>query len=287
MTPQLFAGAADFLKEYRPIIVSSPTVRAGTTLLQRLLCSAPNTLVYGELCGTELQIFLNFYLSKALFYAHGQEMRDDILHQVLKGEVNDWITDLMPDMAAYKRELGQACFSMFRFYHDYAVLQGRSVWGFKVAGWGWSQISPFKQVMPGAKVIYIVRDLIACLKSARAVDMVFGVDGVHQLAATWKYNLESVLAQEKNPDLLLLDYQDILDRPDQVLEVLADFTGAISIDASVLTRRINTRIGQDERSPGNNGLIAPAELSEEEIALAREISSPLWINFKKRIIINR
>lgn len=283
----IFAGAPDFLKGYKPIIISSPTVRAGTTLLQRLLCSAPDTLIYGEPCGTEMQIFLNFYLSKALFYAHGQGMRDDILHQVLKGEVNDWITDLMPDMTAYHRELGLACFSMFRFYRDYAVKQGRPAWGFKVAGWGWQQIAPFKQVMPGAKVIYIVRDLIGCLKSARAVDMVSGIEDVHQMAVLWKHNLESLLAQGENPDVLLLEYHDLLDNPGPVLEVLAGFTGSDRIDASVLTRRINTRVGQDERSPGNDGFITPAELSEEEITLAREISSPLWNDFKSSIIVNR
>lgn len=43
-----------------PILVVSPALRAGTTLLQRLLCSAPNTLIQGDLVGQEMEFFAKY-----------------------------------------------------------------------------------------------------------------------------------------------------------------------------------------------------------------------------------
>lgn len=40
---------------HSPVIVVSPALRAGTTLVQRLLSSAPNTLIHGDLVGQDVE----------------------------------------------------------------------------------------------------------------------------------------------------------------------------------------------------------------------------------------
>lgn len=48
---------AIFITERSLIIITLPTIRSGTTLPQRLLCSATNALIYGATCAQDLEFF--------------------------------------------------------------------------------------------------------------------------------------------------------------------------------------------------------------------------------------
>ena len=52
------------ISDLDPLVITSPVIRSGTTLLQRLLCSSPSALIYGELCAQDLEFFLNLYTFK-------------------------------------------------------------------------------------------------------------------------------------------------------------------------------------------------------------------------------
>ncbi|MES2469177.1 MAG: hypothetical protein V4675_17855 [Verrucomicrobiota bacterium] len=49
---------------HSPVIVVSPALRAATTLVQRLLCSAPNTLIHGDLVDQDVGFFAKYSSSK-------------------------------------------------------------------------------------------------------------------------------------------------------------------------------------------------------------------------------
>ena len=76
--------------ELDPLVITAPTIRSGTTLLQRLLCSSRKALIYGELCAQDLEFFLHFYTCKVQQYDCRREEVATSLHKVLSGEVNDW-----------------------------------------------------------------------------------------------------------------------------------------------------------------------------------------------------
>ena len=40
---------------FPPVIIASLVPRAGTTLVQRLLCSAPDALIYGDTVGQQVE----------------------------------------------------------------------------------------------------------------------------------------------------------------------------------------------------------------------------------------
>ena len=85
MNDQVTSGVVSSLD---PIIVTSPTIRSGTTLLQRLLCSSGNALVYGEECGKDLELFLQLYASKVTMYAHSRQRFSSRLEGVLGGSAD-------------------------------------------------------------------------------------------------------------------------------------------------------------------------------------------------------
>jgi hypothetical protein len=82
------------ISKLAPIVISSPTTRSGTTLLQRLLCSSDNAIVYGEVCSSDLDLYLNFFINRAMMYQFNRAKLDSSLEMFKQGEVNDWILDL-------------------------------------------------------------------------------------------------------------------------------------------------------------------------------------------------
>ena len=91
-----------------PLIVTAPAIRSGTTLVQRLLCSSPNTLIYGEAVGGDLVFFLNLHATRALVVGADAPTQSRLLDEVLAGNVDNWVADLLPDPAGYVRALGES-----------------------------------------------------------------------------------------------------------------------------------------------------------------------------------
>lgn len=256
------------MPELHPILISSPVRRSGTTLLQRLLCSAPNTLIYGENCANEFQIFGNLYLSKQLFFQINNEARDRMLQRVLDGEVNDWIADLMPQIDGYKAALLKASFSLFEYYQQFAESNGRPIWGMKMAEWHPASLQQAQNMFPDSRFVYIHRNLQECLRSAKRVNMVRSLGEVQQFCQIYQQNLNFVKMQYQHPKLMI-DYARLLAEPKEVIAELEAFTGAKGIQTSVLDQRINTFKSDVQRDPSGNGYLEPIELTEEELQIVQ------------------
>ena len=121
-----------------------------------------------------------------------------------------------------------------------------------------------RTVMPGARFVYVHRELRDTLRSAKAAGVVAGGRGVDEFCRAWAENLAGVFS-ESRPDTLLLGYEELVARPGPAVERLVAFTGAGGIDVGVLERKVNT---VDESAPGRaGGRLAPAELSDQEEAV--------------------
>ncbi|MEM8906828.1 MAG: sulfotransferase [Bacteroidota bacterium] len=249
-----------------PVLIASPVRRSGTTLLQRLLCSAPNALIYGENCANELQIFSNILLSKQLFFQSSSAVRDELLERVLAGEVNDWIADLMPPMAGYQAALQKSCLSIFEHYQQFAQEQGRNVWGMKMAEWHPSSLQQLQQLLPQSRLLYIHRPLADCVRSAKRVNMVQGTAEIQQFSQTYRQFLDFV-EQQYPHQRLLVDYERLLAQPELVVSEIEAFTGAKGIQISVLQERINTFKSDLQRDPSGQGYLNPVDLTAEEKAI--------------------
>lgn len=254
------------MKQLHPILIASPVRRSGTTLLQRLLCSAPNALIYGENCANEIQIFTNIYLSKQLFFQTNKPVRDEMLQRVLDGDVNDWIADLMPEMDPYLDAVKASCFSIFHHYQEFAANKGRPIWGMKMAEWHPSSIQQIQQLLPESRFVYIHRKLEECVRSAKRVNMVQSLPEIQQFCQTYRQYLDYVDQQYPLPKLLI-DYAQLLANPEEVIAELEAFTGAQNIRPEVLKARINTFISDTQRDPSGKGYMPPVELTEEEKAI--------------------
>jgi len=247
----------------KPILISSPTRRSGTTLIQRLLTSAPNTIIYGETCANDIMMLTNLYSYKASYFESSKKWRNDQLKSVLKGEVNQWIPDLMPDVDNYLEALKTSFYSTFQYFEDFAKEHDKTIWGTKLPEWNINNLQLVRTFFPGCKIIYIIRDLGDCLRSAKAVQMVQGIEESKRFCMLWRQNVDFALQNLTGAEVLHLNYKDLIYSPVDTIKNIEEFSGSVGIDASILEFKINT-YSDDENE---KGYIVPTQLNEEEVEL--------------------
>lgn len=267
------AQAHGFTTDLAPVIVTSPTIRSGTTLLQRLLCSSSNALIYGEECGKDLELFLQIYNAKATGYSLSRSVFSSSLENVLRGEVNDWILSLMPDIDGYTEALGRGAFSGLGFCRDYAAGVGRPVWGIKYPGWTPPFLRLLRKLLPGSRLVIIYRELVGCLRSAKARRSVNSEEEARQFCALWSGNLSFMLGLKDEPTVLLIKYSDLVKEPLKVIGALEGFAGVRDMRPEVLSHKINTWVSGEDPAASRPGYIEPAALTAAEMRMAEEFAS--------------
>ena len=257
--------------ELDPLIVTSPVQRSGTTLLQRLLCSAPNTLIYGERTAQELEFFLSIHAYKVQEYNLRADANSRVLSRVLQGQVNDWILELTPDTDGYLRAIHQSAFAGISYCRDFAIAHGRPVWGFKYPAWNSSVLRMLRRLMPRARLLFIARDLIPSLESAKAQHMMDSPQQLRELCQSWLNGMSYIMELDDDPGVMSIRYEDLIERPGEILAAISLFTGAVGINPAVLERRINIWAGQQFAAQSADGYIPPEPLSEAELQIVRQM----------------
>ena len=249
------------MENLSPIFIASPVRRSGTTLVQRLLCSSDNAIIYGESAANELLNLFNMYQARILYFQASKKFRDEQLERVLAGEVNEWIPDLMPAMDGYLDALKKSYLSIFHHYREFATQQGKVKWGMKMAEWQVHQLQMALQTFPKSQLLYIYRPLEDCVRSAKRVNMIRSIPELQHFCQSWQQNLNFVREQLPAQQVLLIDYEKLVANPEMLLSEIEQFCGVQNIDRTVMQHRVNTFASQ---TPGGTGYLSPAELNEAE-----------------------
>lgn len=269
--------ANGFASDLDPLIVTSPIQRSGTTLLQRLLCSAPNTLIYGEGTAADLEFYLTVHAMKVQEYAMWGQVNEQKMERVLRGEVNDWILDLKPDAEGYLLALRKAAFAGAEYCRDFALSHGRPVWGFKHPALSPQTIKTLRRLMPRAHLLIILRELLPSLKSAKAQHMMDSEEQLRQLCQSWLNGLAYMKQLDGDPSVLCVRYEDLVEQPEKTMATIAAFSGANVMDRSVLEHKINIWPGREFAGQASDGYIPPAELTDRELRMIEGMTAPAGI----------
>ena len=240
----------------RPVIVVSPAVRSGTTLVQRLLCSAPNALIYGDTVGQEMEFFAKYAAVKEQMLRFQEASSAPVRAAVLAGDTDDFITPLAPGLPRYMSGLRDAAMAWLRSCEDDAAAAGRTVWGWKLAGADAMALPVLAAWLPEARWIWVERDLADCFRSAKAVNMVCGAEEAGNFAAS-AAAARAAFGNVK-AGVLVLDYAARTADPAGTVRRLEDHTGAAGIKEKVFGVRVNFT--------GSTACIPPATLTPEEAA---------------------
>lgn len=259
------------ISDLRPIIIAAPVRRSGTTLMQRLLCSAKDAVIYGESCANDFNLLINILNTKKFLFASG-DWRLAQWRDVLKGEVNEWIADLMPDIDEYLIHFEAGIKSLLTFYPDFADKCGRSIWGMKLPEWHGPQLLQLMQTLPESKLIYIVREISDCVRSAKAIGMLGSLKDVEFFCNAYRQNRDFMENHWNSGRMLKIEFNALVSESLQ-LDYIQNFVGCSRIDVSVLDHKINTYVDKERYADTGLGYLTPIDLTPQEVDLITSICS--------------
>lgn len=254
------------MRELDPILLTSPTVRSGTTLLQRLLCSAGNTLVYGEEVGKDLDLQLQVLAAREQVYTHQRAAFADRLARVLAGGQDDWLVDLMPDIDGYLAALRQGALAGLANCRDHAAGVGRPVWGFKYPGWPPPLMQLLQRALPRTRTVYVIRDLGDTLRSAKTWLGLKADADTEAFCGQWRDHVRFMREWAREHPVLLLRHEALLAAPGDTVAALQAFLPIGAVDTGLLARRINRSTEGAEAWQGARPYLEPTPLTPREQA---------------------
>ena len=249
------------MKDLDPIIIISAAPRMGTTLVQRLLCSADDCLIFGDTIGHDAAFFAS-YLSSKQFAIRCQAPRTDPMFAgLLAGNTSDFIADLTPPSEAYLEALEAMAAGPIIHCRDIAKTEGRALWGWKHAGAQAWFIGLLPTMFPKARVIHVDRDLASTARSAKAASMVGPEPDFSRFIQEAHACRKALADLPKRLPVFSLKLADLLENPEAILPDLEEFTGCSRIDRGVLSVKLNHP---------QTAWIPPAELTAEEAAFIQQ-----------------
>jgi hypothetical protein len=256
-----------YLAAAAPVIVTAPTTRCGTTLVQRLLSDSDNAFLYGEEVGHQLKQLTTWFIGLLQAFEKDADALDADFVRAMAGELTDWRPSLMPPTQLMMNAWVETYYQLPTRLAEFGASIGRPVWGFKGPAYPRDMLLAFLALMPHARVIYVYRNPYEALKSAKARRFAEGEAGVAGFCAEWARNMDEVLGLGDDPRLLLLKYEDLVADPAVQIGRLEAFTGATGVKATALDLKINTFKGETDKGLSPTQYIAPAELSPGERAI--------------------
>ena len=256
--------------EAAPIIVTSPTTRCGTTLVQRVLCASDNAIVYGEEIGRQFQTLTALFASQIRHSEHRAQTPDEDFARALSGVLADWRPSLAPPSRVLLRAWTDTYFQLPLALARFGAGIGRPIWGFKWPACPIELITAYLTLMPRAKVVYVTRNLLDALKSAKARRFVNNPAEVESFCIQWAMNAEAALSLHNDGRVLMLPYERLLERREEQVGALGAFTGARGLRLEAFDVKVNTYRGEIAHGHSPTQYIEPALLTESEIATVFE-----------------
>jgi hypothetical protein len=260
--------------ELAPVIVTAPTARCGTTLIQRLLTSSVNAFIYGEEIAAYMasltQVMVSFL---QLCDKLGPRMDADYA-EALAGPPVNWCPGLMPP-AAVIRPAWVATYYQIPFalaHHGQAI--GRPIFGFKRPDLSRDMLKALLMMLPKARVIYVFRNLEDALKSAKARRFVTTEADVAAFCTKWATNIQEATELASDPRVMFLRYERLADR-EAVVHELEAFSGARGVKAEVFDARTNTFVGAEQDGHSPTQYIEPAPLTSADRDAIARLAGPL------------
>lgn len=256
--------------EAAPIIVTSPTTRCGTTLVQRVLCASDNAIVYGEEIGRQFQTLTALFANQIRHSEHRAQTPDEDFARAISGALTDWRPSLAPPPRVLLRGWTDTYFQLPLTLARFGAGIGRPVWGFKWPGCSLELITAYLTLMPKAKVVYVMRNLVDALMSAKARRFVNTPAEIDSFCVQWAKNAEAALSLHADGRVFVLPYERLLKRREEQVGALAAFTGAKSLRLEAFDVKVNTYRGEKAHGHSPNQYIEPTPLTDDELTVVFE-----------------
>jgi hypothetical protein len=230
-----------------PLIVLGSGQRCGTTLVQRLLNSHPDVLIWGEHGGVLAPVLRGTAYLEYWDAEFGERNRQELTQFGYDG----WTANLIADRDAIDRAARSYVRALFA---EPAQARGRSRWGFKEVRYGAETIARLQALFPGTRVIHVTRDPRDVLRSLDAWERHdhYSRESTLETLSSWRAVNQEILELHDTPWVLSVRYEDIIADPRAFTTQLARFVGLAddALDMAVFAHKVH-RYGSKGRTPWN------------------------------------
>ena len=221
-----------------PIFIFSAGWRSGSTLLQRLICSEKNILLWGEPYGDRVPICR---LSSSINGLTENDPHIKYSIDKLSGDISkSWIANLNPG-TEYLCKAHRAFVDKI-FSHP-AKENGFDRWGCK-----WVRLTAYhaqylKWLYPQSKLLFLVRNPFDAFLSYKqkkwfTVKPHYKVDNVLKFMAHWRYLSESFINERERLGAILVRYESLSSC--STLDIIDSYLG-IKVNRNVLSHTVGAR----------------------------------------------
>jgi hypothetical protein len=234
--------------DVQPVFLLSAGWRSGSTLLQRLICSSGEIVIWGEPLG-DAAIIPRLASSLNVLSKGWPQDSYFALNLELEKFSESWIANITPPIV-FLRQAHRALFNSWLAQSALKVY-GKKRWGFKEVRLTIEHARYLKWIYPNARFVFIYRNLYDSYLSwrgnewASAWPKYFSFSPIIY-ARHWKLLLSGFLNGYKKLDGMLIKYEDLISGKFDLTE-LADHVRASYIDSTVLKKRIGSPNGQQKR----------------------------------------
>ena len=225
--------------EQRPVFLLSAGWRSGSTLLQRLICSSGEIVIWGEPLG-DAAVIPRMADSLRVLSRDWPPDRSLAPDMDLASFSGNWIANIAPPIHDFRM-------AHRAFLQEWLAVPARERYG--VQRWGLKEVRLtieharyLKWLFPDARFVFIYRNLNDAYRSWRGNTWASAWPGYFSwspvaYARHWKLLLSGYLDGWRQVDGFLIRYEDLVD--DKIdLQALAAYIGIQKIDESVLQEKI-------------------------------------------------
>jgi hypothetical protein len=220
-----------------PIFIMASGARCGSTLLQRLLNSHEQVLIWGEQCGflSSFILAIEELLDWKKRYEHHRQIYLTEGHNVFSSN----LLPLEDEIVLAAQIFVQSLFAVP------ALNMEKSRWGFKEVKYDATVAMFLHNMFPNARVVHLTRHIIDCFISLKHWENEPGTwtrQSTECELQTWQRINESFLAiADPLPWLLTMRYEDLVNEPKEELTRLCAFLGLSmeDLDLAVFRDRLH------------------------------------------------
>jgi hypothetical protein len=230
-------GASLGDSEERPVFLFASGWRSGSTLVQRLLCSHPRVMLWGENRGLLDHLRAATEVIDEL-QALSRKQRGNLEREGHQG----WIPVLNPPLERFEAGVAEL---LCAYYAQPACEQGRPFWGFKEVRCDVDDARWLARLFPGARFLFLVRHPEACLASARGTTredrgILPQAGGPRAFVDHWKRLVRGFLEEAEGLRHRTLVYEELVEKPEVGVAQIAEFLDLApgDFDVGVFDRRV-------------------------------------------------
>ncbi|MEP3049108.1 MAG: hypothetical protein ABJL55_20515 [Roseibium sp.] len=257
-----------------PIVVSSPTARSGTSLIQRLISSSENGICYGANAARRLLMLTEFTHTECVALQERSELQSRYLQNLLSGDMNFGSVDLEILGELPKHALVGAL-TFFKQHCDEATKAiEKEIWACRSPKGSFLTIAKAADFISDLKCIYVYRNVVDTMRSQKSMGLIRNEDDLASACMEWVRNTDVIAALNHNnfeqiPAMLLpIKLETFLAQKNESIRHLEDFTGLENIQRAIADSKVNVSepVSEADQTPVLS-YQKPAPLTDVELHL--------------------